>query len=157
MPTRWLIAQDTLLELNAANGVRLSPSATTIMASATDREKENGAALATFLGGMFIPTYFHLKDNGLAKGLCKGRETSSASMADAAVGQEVGKDLYGKNNSFLEFEQGVVPGLFFGSMVANSAGQAMSQTLCNRLVPKFDELFIWQTADAVMKMIRVLH
>jgi hypothetical protein len=75
----------------------------TKVASAVDRIKKTGGVLATFLGDMLILTYFHVKDNGLVKGLCKGLVTSPTNMAGAVVGQELGNNLYGKNSSPSEF------------------------------------------------------
>lgn len=156
IPAHWITAQGALLELNAANGVNISPRTNTTATSDTDREKENGAALATFASGVLIPTYFHIQDDEVGKGLCKGFEASAASVVGSVVGQEVGKDLYGKNSTAPEFEQGVVPSLL-GGMVGNSAGQALSRTLCNRFVPNYEDLFKLKSADAVAKMTRSLH
>jgi hypothetical protein len=57
-------------------------------------------------------------------------------MVQIILGQEVGKDFYGKNTTASEFEQGVVPGLFFGSVAGNGAKEALTRTICKWIKKK---------------------
>jgi hypothetical protein len=93
--------------------------------------------MATFISGMLVPAAFNVKDNGMAGVICQSLMTSAGSMAAAVIGQEAGKDIYGNNSTNSQFEQGVIPGSFIGSVIGNGAGHAVSRTLCKRILPEF--------------------
>ncbi|KAH3978109.1 hypothetical protein HBH52_104470 [Parastagonospora nodorum] len=144
-PSTWLVSKAALLELNNADVEKralTAPSASTELPSpepsSLDRTpKENGAVMATFISGMLVPAFFNVKDNGMAGGICRSLMTSAGSMTAAVIGQEAAKDIYGNNSTNSQFEQGVIPGSFIGSVIGNGAGHALSRTLCKRILPEF--------------------
>lgn len=172
MPALWLVSHGALLELYdnisstaktaqelaVTTGITISISP---QPSDTHRtSKESGAVLAGFIGGMLVPPIFNIIDSTIAGGLCKSLVNSAGAMASAVVGQEAGKTLYpeGKHNSTASgFEQGVIPGAFFGSIVGAGADTALSRTLCDRLVPGFEKTWKAATPGTVERISRVLN
>ncbi|KAL5118588.1 hypothetical protein ACEQ8H_003439 [Pleosporales sp. CAS-2024a] len=132
-PSTWLASKAILLELHTNNIQKRSIEDT--ISNRTD--KENGAVMATFISGMLWPAFFSIQDNGAAGGLCRALMMSAGSMTSALVGQEAAKNIYDNNSTSSQFEQGVIPGSFIGSVVGGGAGYALARTLCTRLIPEF--------------------
>jgi len=164
MPALWIASQALLVELNQTDDANSPPtkalaqSAPAPSPSDSDRtDKENGAVMATFISGLMIPAIFSIKDKGPAEGLCSALMQSAGGMTGALVGQEVAKDLYGNDTTASEFEQGVVPGAFFGSIAGNGAGTLLSRALCSKLVPDFGKWWKDMHPDVITKASKPLN
>jgi len=164
MPALWIASQALLVELNQTNDANFPPtkalaqSAPAPSPSGSGRaDKENGAVMAAFIGGMMIPAVFSIKDKGPAQGLCSALMQSAGSMTGALVGQEVAKGLYGNDTTASEFEQGVVPAAFIGSIAGNGAATAVSRTLCSKLVPDFGKWWKDMHPGDIAKTSRLLN
>ena len=141
-PSTRLVSKAALLALNKSDVEKREPTASTgplppEPSSLARTPKEDGAVMATFISGMLVPAVFNVKDNGMTGGICRSLMTSAGSMSAAVMGQEVAKDIYGNNSTNSQFEQGVIPGSFIGSVIGNGAGHALARTLCKRILPEF--------------------
>jgi hypothetical protein len=162
LPSLWLVSQGTLFELSKTNETCARLVARNNSTNPTPdpegrEDKENGIATAVFISGMLIPQAFAIKDSSPTTALCKSLMRSSAGMVGAVVGQEVAKDLYSNNSTSSEFEQGVIPGLFFGSVVGNGAGEALSRSICRHLVPDFTKWWKAMHPDQVTRVAQTFN
>jgi hypothetical protein len=160
MPALWLASKGALFELHEANVPKSGPiaalSSDPAPSSDSRTEEENGIVTATFISGMLIPAALQVKDNGAAKGLCNALVTSAGSMYGVVAAQEFGKNVYSNDSTNSQFEQGVIPGSFFGGILGNGIGQALSRSICKHLVPDFENYLKGLPADAVGKASKVL-
>jgi hypothetical protein len=145
MPAMWLVTHGALAALNnttttfAKRNETASAPATTSSAPTGRDDKENGAALAAFIGSaLTFPIKLH-ESNSKMKALCQTLVASSTGMLGAVVGQEAGKSIYGENSTAPDFEEGLVPGAFIGGIVGTATGTQLSKTLCELAVPGFKE------------------
>jgi hypothetical protein len=99
--------------------------------------------VGALISNLLLPAVTNSLEDGLAVGLCKSLVGGATGMAGTVVGQEAGKAIYpGNGTSAFEFEQGVIPGTFMGSIVTNGAGYALTKALCKGLVPALQELWV---------------
>ncbi|KAF2023264.1 hypothetical protein EK21DRAFT_81324, partial [Setomelanomma holmii] len=161
LPADWLASQGMLLELNKTNAPvpasarSLDPPAAT--PSAAGRDKENGAVVGTFVSGMLTATSLNIKGNTAAQGLCMSLPTGAGTMAGTVITQEGAKNIYGENSTALDFEQGVVPGSFFGSIVGHGTGTALSRGLCKHVLSDFGKMWKGIHPDAMPKTYKTFH
>ncbi|KAF3038660.1 hypothetical protein E8E12_006676 [Didymella heteroderae] len=141
---QWLVTQGALAALNstatiAAKRSETSPAPTTTSAAPANRDKDNGAVLAAFIGAALTgPIKLHDSSSKL-KALCQTLVAGATGMAGAVVGQEAGKRIYGTNSTAPDFEEGLVPGAFIGGVVGTATGTSLSKALCDLGVPGFKE------------------
>jgi hypothetical protein len=166
MPALWLASKGALFELHEANVPKSgpiaalssdpAPSSSAAPSSDGRTDEENGIVTATSISGILIPAALQVKDNGAAKGLCTALVTSAGSMYGVVAAQEFGKNVYGNDSTNSQFEQGVIPGSFFGGLLGNGIGQALSRSICKHLVPDFENYLKGLPEDAVGKAAKVL-
>jgi hypothetical protein len=75
-------------------------------------------------------------------------------MAGTVISQEAGKAIYPTNGtSASEFEQGLIPGTFIGSIAQNSIGTALSKAICKGLVPGLEKMWTKPAEEAANALI----
>ena len=134
MPAMVLISYGALAALNnttpsLASRSEISSSPASPSSAPANRDKDNGAVLAGFIGTA-IAAPLKIEQGGMLKGICQTLVGGATAMASTVIGQEVGRGIYGTNSSAADIEEGMVPGAFISGPIGGYVGAQLGTSLC---------------------------